>query len=68
MSENGLNFFESWIQQNIAEADKLGNRARTKELANRCITEALAISITIDDMEPGWHSVETTSMRRYKTT
>lgn len=59
MSGRGIDFLENWVQQNVTEADKKGSRERAKELAEKCIAEAAAIGITIDDMEPEWGSVET---------
>jgi hypothetical protein len=61
MPESGdsIAFLENWLQRNVTEADKKGSRDRAKELADKCIAEAAAPGITIDDMEPEWGSVET---------
>jgi hypothetical protein len=59
MSGRGIDFLENWLQRNVTEADKKGSRDRAKELADKCIAEAAAPGITIDDMEPEWGSVET---------
>jgi cytosine/adenosine deaminase-related metal-dependent hydrolase len=58
MSGRGIDFLENWIQQNVTETDKKGSRERAKELAEKCIIEAAANGITIDDMEPEWGSVK----------
>jgi hypothetical protein len=58
MSGHGIDFLENWIQQNVTEADRKGSRDRAAELAGRCIADAAAIGITIDDMEPEWGRVE----------
>ncbi len=59
MSGRGIDFLENWVQQNVTEADKKGSHERAAELAGRCITDAAANGITVDDMEPEWGSVET---------
>jgi hypothetical protein len=59
MSGRGIDFLENWIQQNVTEADRKGRKERAKVLAGKCIEEAAAIGITIEDMEPEWGSVET---------
>jgi hypothetical protein len=58
MSGRGIDFLENWVQQNVTEADKKGSPERARELADRCIAEAAANGITIDDMEPEWGSTE----------
>ncbi|HUQ37369.1 MAG TPA: hypothetical protein VM144_13420 [Aestuariivirga sp.] len=57
MSGRGIDFLENWIQKNLTEADRKGTRERAKELGDKCVFEAAAIGITIDDMEPEWGSV-----------
>lgn len=59
MSGRGIDFLENWVQQHVTEADKKGNSERAKELGDRCIADAAANGITIDDMEPEWGSIET---------
>ncbi len=58
MSGRGIDFLENWIQQRVTEADRKGSKERAKELADKCITEAAALGITMDDLEPEWGSVE----------
>ena len=58
MSGRGIDFLENWIQQDVTEAEKKGSHERAKELAEKCIAEAAANSITINDMEPEWGTVE----------
>ena len=52
MNGRGIDFLENWTQQNVTEADMKGSKERAKELADKCIAEAAASGITIDDMEP----------------
>ena len=59
MSGRGIDFLESWLHQNVTDAEKHGSRERAKALADRCIAEAAVIEISLDDLEPEWGSVET---------
>lgn len=58
MSGRGIDFLENWVNKNVAEADRKGSQDRTKELAALCVADAAELSITINDMEPEWGSVE----------
>lgn len=42
----------------MAEGDRKGSRERAAELADRCVADAAANGVTIDDMEPEWGSVK----------
>ena len=55
MSARGVNFLENWIDGNVTEADKYDSLDRAKQLAVKCLADAKALGITIDDMdlEPG---------------
>jgi hypothetical protein len=59
MSGRGVEFQWNWIEKNVTDAERHGSRERAKELAARCIADAAALGITVDDMEPEWGSVET---------
>ena len=58
MSGRGIDFLEDWVHKNVIEADRKGSMERAIELRDRCVAEAAAAGITIDDMEPEWGSVE----------
>ena len=58
MSGRGIDFLENWVQQNVTDADKKGSREHASELAQRCVADAAANGIAIDDMEPEWGSVD----------
>ena len=55
MSGRGVDFIENWIAGSVNEADKYGSHERAKALAAKCVAEAKALGLTIDDMkvEPG---------------
>ena len=58
MSGRGIDFLENWANKNVTEADRKGSMERANELRDRCLAEAAAIGISINDMEPEWGSVE----------
>ena len=58
MSGRGVDFLESWIQKNIADADRHGKPESVNELAERCVAEAAVLEVSLDDIEPEWGSVE----------
>jgi hypothetical protein len=59
MRGKGIDFLEDWIYLNVTEDYRQGDRFRAKALANRCIADAAAAGITIDELIPEWGSVET---------
>jgi hypothetical protein len=59
MSGRGIDFLENWIDGNVTEADKYDSHERAKELTVKCVAEAKALGITIDDMELEQGSLET---------
>ena len=59
MSGRGIDFLENWLNKNVTDADRHGSRERAKGLAERCVAEAAALEISLEDMEPEWGSVET---------
>ena len=59
MSGKGIDFLEDWINLNVTEDYRQGDRFRAKALAQRCVADAAAAGITIDDLIPEWGSVET---------
>jgi hypothetical protein len=50
----GIDFLENWVDKNVTEADRKGSLERARELATRCLAEASALGISVDDMEPEW--------------
>lgn len=59
MSGKGIDFLEDWVNRNVTDDFRHGDRLQAKALADRCIAEAANAGIAIDDMEPEWGSVET---------
>ena len=55
----GTDFLEDWINLNVTEYYRHGDRFSAKALAERCIVDAAAAGTTIDDLVPEWGSVET---------
>lgn len=55
----GIDFLEDWINLNVTEYYRHGDRFSAKVLAERCIVDTAAAGITIDDLVPEWGSVET---------
>ena len=58
MSGRGIDFLENWVNTNVAEADCKGSQHRASERAVQCYAQAAELGISVDDMEPGWGSVE----------
>jgi len=58
MSGRGIDFLENSVNKNVTADERKRDRARAKELAAFCYAEAMALGITIEDMEPEWGSVE----------
>lgn len=59
MSGRGMDFLKAWMKRNISDADRNGTQMRAIALADSCIAAAAAAGISLDDLEPGWGSVET---------
>jgi hypothetical protein len=59
MSARGVDFLENWIDGSVTEADKYGSLERAKALAAKCVAEAKALGITIDDMNVERDRLET---------
>jgi hypothetical protein len=59
MSGKGIDFLEDWINLNVTEDYRQGDRFQAEALAKRCIADAAATGITINDLSPDWGSVET---------
>ena len=51
MSGRGIDFLKNWIDGSVTEADKYGSHDRAKELVVKCVGEAKAAGLTLDDME-----------------
>ena len=58
MSERGIDFLENWIQKNVTPAPLSDDPLRASNLATRCILEAAAEGITLEEIKPDTGSVE----------
>ena len=58
MSERGVDFLENWIQKNVTAGALSDDSLRASELAMRCILEAAAEGITVEEIKPDSGSVE----------
>jgi hypothetical protein len=59
MSGKSLDFLEDWINLNVTEDYRQGDRFQAKALAQRCIVDAAMAGIALGDLRPEWGSVET---------
>jgi D-tyrosyl-tRNA(Tyr) deacylase len=51
MSGRGVDFLKNWIAGNVTEVDKYASHDRAKDLVVKCVGEAKAAGLTLDDME-----------------
>ena len=58
MSGRGIKFLEEWIQKNVTVLDPSDDPLRASNLAARCIAEAAAEGITIEEIKPDSGSIE----------
>ena len=58
MSERSIDFLENWIQKNVTAGALSDDPLRASELAMRCILEAAAKGITVEEIKPDTGSVE----------
>ena len=58
MSGRGIKFLEEWIQKNVTALDPADDPLRASNLATRCIAEAAAEGITLEELKPDSGSVE----------
>ena len=58
MSGRGIKFLEEWIQKNVTALDPSDDPLRASNLAARCIAEAAAEGITLEEIKPDSGSIE----------
>lgn len=58
MSVRGVEFLETWIQQNVTARDVPDDPLRASNLAMRCILDATALGFTLEEIKPEWGSLE----------
>ena len=58
MSAKGVDFLELWIERNVTALNPSDDPLRASELARRCIVEAAAQGITLEEIKPETGSLE----------
>jgi hypothetical protein len=58
MSARGVDFLELWIQKNVAALDPSDDPLHASALANRCIADAAAEGLTLEEIKPDTGTVE----------
>lgn len=58
MTDNGQSFLDAWINQNVSYLDIGGDYLRAIVLADRCITEAAMLGITLNELDSDAMSLE----------
>lgn len=58
MSGRGIDFLENWIQKNVTAGDLSTDPLRASNLAMRCILEAGAEGIPLEELKPDSGSLE----------
>lgn len=58
MSARGVNFLENWIEKNVTAGSPPDDPMSASALAMRCIAEAAAEGITLEEIKPDTGSVE----------
>ena len=58
MSARGANFLENWIQKNVTAGGPPDDPLTASVIAMRCIVEAAAEGITLEELKPDSGSVE----------
>ena len=58
MSGRGVDFLENWIAKNVTALNCSDDPLRASNLAARCIAEAAAEGITIEEIKPDTGSLE----------
>jgi hypothetical protein len=59
MSVKALEYLEDWIESNISEEHRHGDRSLAKELAERCARDAASNGVTLDELTPEQGNAET---------
>lgn len=58
MSGRGIEFLENWIAKNVTALDPSDDALRASNLAMRCIGEAAAEGISLEELKPDTGSLE----------
>ena len=58
MSGRGIDFLENWIQKNVTKGAPPDDPLSASVLAMRCIAEAAAEGLTLEEIKPDSGSVE----------
>ena len=58
MSARGVDFLEDWIQKNVTAGGPPDDPLSASIIATRCIVEAAAEGITLEELKPDSGSVE----------
>ena len=58
MSARGVEFLENWIQKNLPRGGPPDDPLNASVLAMRCIAEAAAEGLTLEEIKPDTGSVE----------
>ena len=58
MSARGVNFLENWIEKNVTAGPPPDDPLRASAVAMRCIAEAAAEGLTLEEIKPDSGSVE----------
>jgi hypothetical protein len=58
MSERGIDFLENWIEKNVTSGVLSDDPLRASDFAMRCIAEAAAEGLTLEEIQPDTGSLE----------
>ena len=58
MTARGVDFLENWIQKNVTAGEIPDDPLHASALATRCIAEAAAEGLTLEEIQPDSGSVE----------
>ena len=58
MSSRGIKFLESWIQKNVTAGGPPDDPLSASALAMRCIAQAAAEGLTLEEIKPDTGTVE----------
>ncbi len=54
MKARGADFLEKWIQKNVTAGDPPDDPLTASVLATRCIAQAAAEGLTLEEIRPDW--------------
>lgn len=58
MSARGVDFLENWIQKNVTTLVPSNDPLQASEMARRCIAEAAADGLTLEEIKPDTGTLE----------